>query len=250
MKITYKEAKQRAPKRRDTWVRVLLLNWWVTPSTYLVARYTKITPESLTLCTWFMGSLAALAFGTGNPLLGVALYFIHFVLDGMDGKLSRILGKDDTFRGMMDFMLDGVVCILVVWGIATAFYDTFLTYTLLVWVGILFLDMRFSSMIYNLRASKGISDKYLISGDTEVVYGGSKVIRIYTKIQNKLDKFGLNILPTAGEAVFLMFIVGPIIFLITGDITWEYIMVALGVVCILPATLGDAILAIKLGGSK
>lgn len=241
--ITWTEAKRLAPKKRDTWVRVLLLNWWATPLTYLIARYTALTPSHLTLFGFALGVYSAWSSFSEHFTLGAMLYFAHFVLDGMDGKLSRIRKENDTCRGTMDFTLDGIVCALVVIGLAFGYEDHWLTALLLVWMSLHFLDMRFGAMVYNLRATKGITDSKLISSDTGTIYGNNWLISKYVKVQDKMERFGLNALPTTGEAAFLMFIVGPL----TGRM---YLMTILGILCIIPAMVGNYILAYKLAGKE
>jgi len=239
MNITWEEAKKRAPKKRDTWTRVLLLNWWVTPLTYLVVRHTKMDAKGLTYIGAAVGALSAFAFARSALIEGALFYFVHFVLDGMDGKLSRIKVEDDTYRGTLDFTLDGVVCTLVVLGLAIGYGDYRLTSLLLVWMCLHFLDMRFGAMVYNLKATKGITSSGLINGDTEAVYGKSKLMNKYVEIQTALEKFGMNALPTTGEAAFLMFVIGPI----TG---WVHTMTILGILCTIPAMVGNYVLAHKL----
>jgi phosphatidylglycerophosphate synthase len=237
--ITWQEARQLAPKKRDTWTRVLLLNWWATPLTYLIARYTRMDAKGLTYIGATVGALSALMFSQEKFVTGALLYFLHFALDGMDGKLSRIRKEDDTYRGMMDFTLDGIVCALVVIGLAVGYNNYPLTTLLLVWMSLHFLDMRFGAMVYNLKATRGIASSGLIGNDVEEMYGKSTLMNTYIRVQAKLEKFGMNALPTTGEAAFLMFVIGPI----TG---WAHVMTMLGIFCTVPAMVGNYVLAYKL----
>jgi len=249
-KITYKEAKERAPKKRDTWVRILLLNWWAVPLTYLLARYTKVAPIHLTINAFALGMAAAAAFYQGSLLLGAILYFVSFVFDGIDGKLSRVLKQDDTYRGMWDFLLDGVVCVAVVAGLALEAGSTIVTLPLLAWMGLHFLDTRFGALVHNLKGRLGIKEEGLIDERAEDRYGKSRLLRAYTRMQSKLERVGVNALPTAGEAAFLMFVVGPILVGYTGNWGWMVPMVVWGCLCMVPAMVGNAILAEKLAKKR
>jgi len=239
MSITWKEAKRLAPKKRDTWTRVLLLNWWATPLTYLLAKYTTTTSKGLTYIGWGFGVCAAACFAQQAFIAGAIFYFTHFVLDGMDGKLSRLKKEDDTFRGMLDFTFDGIACVAVVIGITVGYQNHFLANLLLIWMCLHFLDMRFGAMVYNLKATKGIKGSNLINAQVEETYGKSKLMALYVKVQTQLEKVGMNALPTVGEAAFLMFVIGPL----TNQM---YLMTILGILCTIPAMIGNYVLAYKL----
>jgi len=248
--ISWQEAKRRAPKKRDTWARVLLLNWWVTPLTYLVARYTRITPSSLTLVGYSIGMTSGVCFVLGEWLWGPILYFIHFTLDAMDGKLSRIRGEDDTYRGMWDFIVDGIVCAAVVVGLGLGIGNKVVGVLLLFWMSLHFLDMRFGALVYNLKARLGMKEEGLIDEGAEGRYGRSKLLWVYMKVQGKFERVSMNVLPTAGEAALLMFIVGPILLELTGNLNWMVLMVILGCLCVVPAMVGNGMLAEKLAGRE
>ena len=237
MKVTYKEAKQRARKKRDIWVRKLVCDPITTPLAYLYARYTNVSPMNITAGTFFAGITAAFLFASGYLLLGAGAYFLSFLSDSLDGKLNRILGRDDTHRGIVDFILDGIVCVAIVVAIAS-YGDTLLTLLLLVWMSIHYLDMRLTSATYRLKVQFGDSSIWMINKQSK-----GWVLNTYRRF---VEKTGTYPHPTVGEAVILMFVVGPVLWHLTGNIFWEHLMVGLGVLCIIPETIGAGLIAYSL----
>lgn len=245
MNITYKEVKKRAPKGRDVWSRKLLTDPIALPLTYLLAKYNVVSSLGLTLLTYAFGVLAALAFGTGNLILGVTLYYTRFLLDAMDGKLARVKQEDDTYRGTIDFLGDGIVDVLVVVGLAIQ-GDKTLLFLLLAWLGICFLIHRSTSLSYRLLQAKGISSKNFVSPEMEEIYGHNRLIEWYHKLAYKAEKHGTNAIPSAAESVVLMYIVGPLLWSFTNNIQWMHFFVSLGVLLSLPVTLGTGVIAYQL----
>jgi len=233
--ITWQIAKARAKKERDIWVRRLVCDPITTPLAYLLARYTHVEPFHVALFTFLVGITAAGWFWSGHLWEGAIAYAFSFLSDSLDGKLNRVLDIDDTYRGMIDFLLDGIVCFAVV--VALAWYSRHyqLTLLLLGWMGLHYLDMRFTSALYRLKAQAGERDVWLIGKEKKGILGK------YTAF---VKRFRTYPHPTLGEGVVLMFIVGPVLWHFIG-IEWQGWMVILGIAFILPETLGAAILALK-----
>ncbi len=245
MNITYAEVKERAPKGRDTWFRKLIADPIAVPLVYWLAKYTGMTPIALTLLTYVFGTLAALAFGTGNLILGAVLYYIRFLLDAMDGKLSRVKQEDDTYRGAMDFLGDGLVDVLVVVGLATQGGQTLL-FLLLVWMCINFLIHRFTSLSYRLMNQYEIWSKGFVNPEMEEVYGRNWLIKQYHKLTYRAEKKGINAMPSAAESAVLMFIIGPVTWNLTNSVGWMYFFTSVGILLSLPVTAGAGVIAYQL----
>lgn len=245
MKTTYREAKESAPKGKDTWFRVLLVNPIAIPLVYLIARHTNVTSIGLTLLAYLFGTLAALAFGIGDLLTGGVLYYLRFLLDAMDGKLARVKQEDDTFRGSMDFLGDGIVDVLVVIGLAIH-GDATLLFLFVLWMCVCYLIHRFTSLSYRLMNQRGIAGKEFASPEMREVYGNSSLISWYYRLTSKLEKWKLNTIPSAAESSVLMFIVGPILWELTGMISLMHIFTGIGIFVALPVTLGTGLIAYRL----
>ncbi len=240
MNITYQEAKRRARKDRDIWVRKLICDPITTPLAYLLARYTNVQPLGVTLVTWLLGLQAALQIGLNNLDWAASFYFLSFLSDSVDGKLNRVLGRDDTFRGIIDFISDGIICFLLVVAMGLI-GDMALRWLLLVWMSTHYLDMRFTSATYRLKVQFRDSNIWLINNTTEMT--GNWLIRIYSQFVRRTHTYPH---PTVGEAIILMFVVGPLLWHFTGNIAWEHLAVVLGTLFTIPETVGAAIIAFQL----
>jgi len=236
VKIEYAEARRRAWKERDIWTRKLICDPITTPIAYLLARTGWIRPRDVTILTFALGVVAAWAFATGGLVTGAVLYFFCFLSDSLDGKLNRVLGQDDTRRGIADFILDGIVCVAVAVSIGLR-GDLVLRWLLLAWMSIHYLDMRYTSATYRLKVQFGDSSVWIINERNR-----GWVLRTYGKFVRRTGTYPH---PTVGEAVMLMFVVGPILWQ-TVHIDWMHIMAILGILCIVPETIGAGIVAYSL----
>ncbi|KKM82187.1 hypothetical protein LCGC14_1322120 [marine sediment metagenome] len=248
MNITYAEVKKRAPKSRDTWFRKLIGDPVAIPLTYLLARYTEVTPVALTKATIIWGLGAAIAFAIGALPLGIFFHYLRFLFDAMDGKLSRIKQEDDTYRGALDFLGDGIVDTLVVIGLAIHGDKTLLT-LFLIWMSISFLIHRSTSLSYRLMQQSNIKSKEFVSPEMEKIYGNSRIIALYYKLTRKTEKWGINPIPSAAESSVLIFIVGPLVWSLTNSIQWMYLFVSIGIILSLPVTIGAGVIAYTLAKS-
>jgi phosphatidylglycerophosphate synthase len=248
--ITWTEAKRLAPKRRDTWSRIALCNPIALPLTYILAKHTKIPPITLTVLGFIVGIGSGVGFLEGNLILGAILYYLHFLLDGMDGKLSRLRNIDDTYRGMWDFLLDGTVWLWVVLSLMIGSKDTTLVVLLIAWIGLHFLDMRISALMYRLMALEGITSKWVVDSSTQHIYPNNLIFNLYYRISQRADKIGINVIPTIGESCILTFIVGPILWALSHNVWWIYAVTIVGLMAMLPSLLGVFVITHSLARRK
>lgn len=73
----------------------------------------RIRPTTLTLFAFSVGGAAALAIWQGYYLLGLVLWLLNRVLDGLDGTLARITDQQSDFGGYLDIMLDTVMYAII-----------------------------------------------------------------------------------------------------------------------------------------
>jgi len=254
VKVPYSEVKRTAPKKRDIWARVFLCDPISTPASWLLANL-GVSPIQVTVVTFLLGIGAAVSFFLGNLLAGAILYALCFLSDSMDGKLTRVLKKDDTYRGIIDFILDGVVCVAVVMGLAMN-GDRLLLLLLLLWMGLHYIDMRHTSATYRLKVQFGDTNVWLINPEAEAIYNKSSAgftkwaISTYHFIMYKMAKLRTYPHPTVGEAVILIFVVGPLLWWSTGDIFWMYLVTGLGFLGTLPEVIGAGMIAYILASKK
>jgi phosphatidylglycerophosphate synthase len=237
MRISYTEAKQKARKPREIWIRRFVCDPISTFVAYVLARV-DTPPRIVTLVTFALGIAAAFSFLQGHLIQGALLYATSFFYDSVDGKVSRIEGKDDTFRGMLDFIADGIVCIALAMSLATR--SSWLAFSLLSWMCLHYLDMRFTSATYRLKLQANDSSVWIVNeSSTGLLQLVHKFIR----------KTGTYPIPSVGEAVIVIFVIGPIVGALTGLYNWMYLAVAIGILFTLPETLGAVYTTYKLAKS-
>jgi phosphatidylglycerophosphate synthase len=77
-----------------------------------------VSPTSITVLACVVGVGAALAAAGGAYTFGLVLWLLNRVLDGLDGTVARIHGKQSALGGYLDILLDHVVYALVPLGFA------------------------------------------------------------------------------------------------------------------------------------
>jgi Phosphatidylglycerophosphate synthase len=96
-------------KKRDAWWTVLLVDPLAVRLTRLLANWTPITPNQLTLASLAAGLGAAGCFATGTPYclaLGALAYHVSFILDCCDGKLARLTGTGTPLGSWLNHIAD------------------------------------------------------------------------------------------------------------------------------------------------
>ncbi len=73
----------------------------------------RIRPTTITLFAFSVGGAAALAIWQGYYLLGLVLWLLNRVLDGLDGTLARITDQQSDFGGYLDILLDTVMYAII-----------------------------------------------------------------------------------------------------------------------------------------
>jgi phosphatidylglycerophosphate synthase len=76
---------------------------------WIIANYTKLTPNQVTITSFLIGLLSAWCFLQGTYfylILGAFLFELSFTFDLTDGALARLKGLKSAFGGYLDSMLD------------------------------------------------------------------------------------------------------------------------------------------------
>ncbi len=90
----------------------------------LVERFlVNVSPDQLSLIAVIPGIFAAVAVVYGLVEVGLLLWLVNRLLDGIDGLAARVYGKTSDWGGYLDLLLDFVVYLLVplsfVWAMPT-----------------------------------------------------------------------------------------------------------------------------------
>jgi phosphatidylglycerophosphate synthase len=81
-------------------------------------RFSDTHPLQLTVAAFIIGLMAALAAGVGNYWVALLLWLVNRVLDGLDGEVARLTGKQSDWGGYLDIICDFAVYALVPFALA------------------------------------------------------------------------------------------------------------------------------------
>lgn len=75
----------------------------------LAKRLTKAPPATITILALITGFICAYFAAIGSILLSLILWLLSRMLDGFDGLVARLHGKQSDFGGYFDIVLDFVI---------------------------------------------------------------------------------------------------------------------------------------------
>lgn len=79
------------------------------PITYLLLRFTKITPNSVTMVSLILGFTAAIAIFMNVSYLPIILFYFAYVFDFVDGTLARMLSLSSAEGKKLDIRVDRAI---------------------------------------------------------------------------------------------------------------------------------------------
>lgn len=84
----------------------------------LAKRYSEIHPLQFTGAAFAIGLLAAVTAAVGNYWAALLLWLVNRVLDGLDGEVARLTGRQSDWGGYLDIVCDFVIYALVPFALA------------------------------------------------------------------------------------------------------------------------------------
>ena len=103
-------------------ISVLFMNRISMPFIFIIANYTRITPNQITLIGFLFGLYAALLFYNENYILGVILFEISYLFDCIDGRLARLTNNTSKIGDMYDHFLGQLLILILTIPFAIHFY--------------------------------------------------------------------------------------------------------------------------------
>jgi archaetidylinositol phosphate synthase len=82
-----------------------------------LARKAGVTPNGLTIASFFVSVLAAIAFYAGGVVLGTVMVAFNAVFDALDGALARDMGIASLRGDFLDHVIDRYADIFIITGI-------------------------------------------------------------------------------------------------------------------------------------
>jgi phosphatidylglycerophosphate synthase len=195
----------------DSWWGRFFLDPFSIRLTWLVANYTRLTPNAVTLLTIPFSLASALLFYLGQPMYlvcGAFLYEFGFLLDTVDGKLSRLLGKSSRFGAFLDIYLDSINFSINLFALVLGQFRLHGKAKFLI-VGMIYLFLHLVQLLnkYIGITTLGQDFKKSFYGDYDDAGGGGllkRIKRVFAKRRLSLILFST----VEGEAVIFFF--GPI----------------------------------------
>ena len=77
----------------------------------------RVSPMTITLLAGAAGGLSAAAGWQGNLLLGLGLWWVNRTLDGLDGTLARVNGRQSDLGAYIDIVIDFFVYTVIPFGL-------------------------------------------------------------------------------------------------------------------------------------
>lgn len=84
----------------------------------LAKRYAEMQPLQITGAAFAVGLLCAATAAAQNYWLAFGLWLINRILDGLDGEVARLSGKQSDWGGYIDIICDFVIYALVPFALA------------------------------------------------------------------------------------------------------------------------------------
>jgi phosphatidylglycerophosphate synthase len=84
----------------------------------LARRYAEMSPLQITVVGFFVGLVCAGTAAVGNYWAALALWLLNRTLDGLDGEVARLTGKQSDWGGYLDIVCDFVIYALVPFALA------------------------------------------------------------------------------------------------------------------------------------
>lgn len=82
-----------------------------------LTRKLGVTPNGLTIASFFVSILAGIAFYAGGVVLGVVMVALNAVFDALDGALARDMGIASLRGDFLDHVIDRYADIFIITGI-------------------------------------------------------------------------------------------------------------------------------------
>lgn len=208
----------------------LISSWWIillepiaSRVTWLIANFTNLKPNTLTIIGGTMAFIAAFLMFNGYLIFGAVLFEIYYIFDMVDGRIARLKNLSSKGGKCLDYLMDRIIIFSLTLALVFNFLDK-PGFAKIVLLGFLFVFIEIFSLhlatTTNQVFSNGEKRDLLLDEDTKKISQKNILLKKYVSIKNYLSKFGLPVLPSGIEAIHIAFFIGPI----TGKIFWCFLI--------------------------
>lgn len=207
-------------KSKDAWMEVILIDPIALPISKVLIKK-KINPLIITLFSFLFRVSAGISFFLGYFLISALLAYIGLLLDGMDGKVARGLDKFTIKQGTLDFVLDQIAFVIIIFFMFLHFsiinIDILNMISIFTWISFYFILMSLTSTKHRLLVEKNVGSMKLETHRDiydQSLKESSKIMKLvkssYIKLEKITEKLRMTPLPSTIEAEVLLFLIAPI----------------------------------------
>jgi len=200
---------QKYVRKYDTFWTVVFTDPITIRLTQIIAKYTSITPNQISLLSAFVGLMAAAMFLKENLILGAVLWQLAYILDSTDGKLARFLSKTSKWGEFVEAVLDGlrnIACFVAIAMVLAGRYSIIGVFVMVIYLELLLFYTGIVDFYFTLKRSmKRGQDKKKIN-----FVKSKRPFGFYYKIKAIFAKYRIIPSPTSTECEALIFVIGPL----------------------------------------
>lgn len=235
-------------KDLDAWAEVFIVDPITLPLTKQIYKVLK-NPLILTSSSFLLGISSAIFLFFGINYLCSIFFFLSTILDGMDGKLARLVNNKRiiTVHGTFDVFLDIIRNVILLLVLNYKYPE--LSSWIMLYFGVLFVYEASYAIRLELRHRMGSTTGYsmtnLISEYEKIITKDTsfgRLIGIYLMLLQKTRKFRTYPNPTLVDSEYVLFILLPLF--------GNFEIVLLSILFLLPDTFISGFLTIKLSLSQ
>ncbi len=173
---------------------------------WLLANYTKITPNQITTFGFVLGMIAAFLFFKGYLFFGALFYFARHLSDGIDGRLSRLTGQGSKFGAWLDNYIGVHATFFCILGLCVGQY---LATGKVIWL--IFAPLLMQS--FRLHNWASMKTKILLGDNfkSKVIKSDKKETGFIGRIKKFLSKLGTVEPFNSADGAILLFVINPLI---------------------------------------
>jgi phosphatidylglycerophosphate synthase len=209
MQFSYKDI-DKAFHNKEPWINIFLFKFITKPVVWIVANYTNITPDALSIFSLCLGIVAMHFYINGNYLIGAIIYVFSYLCDAMDGKIARLKKTGKIYGGWIDIVIDRVVLGGILFSYAYSVNSNIIWIFSYIFIICLLIGNESSSYIrlYSLKKINDVKSAQYISEN--VLTGKTCSNRFGEIYKSFLKKYNILSLPVSlTEVQLIVIIVGP-----------------------------------------
>lgn len=213
--MKYRDFVKKSSKEIDAWVEVFLFDIISNPLGFLLYKLSKrklTISYFLTLLTFLIKISAAVFFFTGYWIFGAILYITASITDNIDGKIARMIKKEDPIiRCTADFLGD-MFSISLIYAAITSYLIIIGEMTsavlFVIFMGVNIFYMAATSSRFRTQSLSKIRPETKLRDSLD--NAGKNKLKVLFKLQSIFAKKRITFYPSAIEAEFLAIVIFPL----------------------------------------